>query len=180
LGVGLTIVQRIAEMHGGKAEAASAGLGRGSEFVVRLPIAAPPAGAPMPAPATPAGEPNAGLRVLVVDDNKDAANSLAMLLRQGGYEVQVSYSGASALAMATEFLPDAVLLDLGMPELDGYEVARLMRKKRPLKNVRLVALTGYGRDDDRQRSQEAGFDAHLVKPVDPQKLRELLATLTTT
>ncbi|MEX2317393.1 MAG: response regulator [Pirellulales bacterium] len=145
---------------------------------MRLPTAQPPASAPELAPSKSPGEPTGSLRVLVVDDNKDAANSLAMLLRQGGYDVQVAFSGAAALAMATEFLPDAVLLDLGMPELDGYEVARLMRKKRTLKNVRLVALTGYGRDDDRQRSQEAGFDAHLVKPVEIQKLRELLAGLT--
>jgi PAS domain S-box-containing protein len=177
LGVGLTIVQRIAELHGGKAEAHSAGPGRGSEFVVRLPLTAPPAGeTPVSSKSAVAVDPKP-LNVLVVDDNKDAANSLALLLRQAGHDTLTAYSGASALALASENVPDVVLLDLGMPELDGYDVARLIRKKRPLKHVRLIALTGYGRDDDRQRSQEAGFDAHLVKPVEPQKLRDLLATL---
>jgi two-component system, chemotaxis family, CheB/CheR fusion protein len=115
------------------------------------------------------------LRVLVVDDNKDAANSTAKLLGLVGHEVQVAYSGPAALREAVSFRPDAVLLDLGLPEIDGYEVARRLRQEPALAHVRLIALSGYGQDADRQRSQEAGFDAHLVKPAEPQKLAELLA-----
>jgi CheY-like chemotaxis protein len=115
------------------------------------------------------------LRVLVVDDNVDAADSAAMLLRLSGHEVRVAYSGPTALDAAVEYQPNVVLLDIGLPEMDGYEVARRLRQHPQLKNVQLVAMTGYGQEEDRHRSRAAGFNAHLVKPVAPQILREVLA-----
>jgi PAS domain S-box-containing protein len=176
LGVGLAVVQRVAEIHGGKAEAHSAGLGQGSEFVVRLPIATPLTG--QPARSVPSGGPFLQpLRVLVVDDNKDTADSAAMLLRGAGHDVRVTYSGPAALEAAQAHKPDAVLLDLGLPEIDGYEVARRLRRNPHLKKVLLVALSGYGQEADRQRSHEAGFDVHLVKPVEMDKVQETLAAL---
>jgi PAS domain S-box-containing protein len=175
LGVGLTVVQRIVEMHGGTVEASSAGLGHGSEFTVRLPVAAPPTGQP-PAGSAKTAEPAArGFCVLVVDDNADTADSAALLLRQSGHDVRVAYSGKAALESALAFQPDVVLLDLGLPEIDGYEVARRLRQNPVHKNVQLIAVSGYGQEADRKRSQEAGFDEHLLKPVDPAKLQELLA-----
>jgi CheY-like chemotaxis protein len=176
LGVGLTIVKRIIDMHGGSVKVFSEGLGHGSEFVVRLPLAKKPAEPSAPKERSERAETQ--LRTLVVDDNQDAANSLALLLRQSGDQVRVAYSGAMALELAPEFKPHAILLDIGMPELDGYEVARRIRKDKQFANVRLIALTGYGRDADRKQTQEAGFDAHLIKPVEPQQLRELLTRLT--
>lgn len=113
----------------------------------------------------------------MVDDNVDAAESVALMLRFSGYDVRVAYSGQSALSAVDEYQPNVVLLDIGLPEMDGYDIARRLRQRPQLKDVWLIALTGYGLDSDRQRSQEAGFDHHLVKPVDPQKLEDLLAML---
>lgn len=176
LGVGLTVVQRLVEMHRGRVEAYSA-LGQGSEFVVRLPVQELPKHPSQPTPTTTTKQP-ASLRVLVVDDNVDQADSAAMLLRVSGHEVRVDYSGPTALAAAVEFQPDIVLLDIGLPGMDGYEVARRLRQEPSLKDIVLVAMTGYGQESDRQRSKEAGFNHHLVKPVNPQELQEILETLT--
>src|SRR5262249_34039382 len=176
LGVGLTVVQRVVEMHGGRVEAFSAGLGRGSEFIVRLPVVQPPTGKPLSTPAEPTEQVQT-LRVLVVDDNRDAADSAAILLRQSGHDVRVAYTGKAALEAAFAYRPNALLLDIGLPEMSGYEVARHLRQNPELKNMQLIAVSGYGQETDRTRSQEAGFDAHLVKPVDPQKVQEVLATL---
>lgn len=175
LGLGLTLVKTLVEMHGGAVAATSAGPGRGSEFTVRLPVTAAAAGQ-VPPGAPPAG-PGRPLRVLVVDDNKDAADSLQMVLEtQGGHTVRVAYDGAAGIAAAEDLHPDVVLLDIGLPKgLDGYEVARRIRAVPGLDHIPVVALTGYGGREDRLRSGEAGFTAHLVKPVDPRELRDLLA-----
>jgi signal transduction histidine kinase len=175
LGVGLTLVRRLVELHGGTVEAHSDGPGKGSEFVVRLAEAPAPA-APSPdgrrAPA--AGPSPGGRRVLVVDDNGDAAESLALLLRLAGHEARVAHDGPGALKEAEAFPPDAVLLDIGLPGMDGYEVARRLRRLEGARSATLVAVTGYGQDDDLRRSKEAGFDHHLIKPVDPSTLYDLL------
>ena len=178
LGIGLTVVQRLVEMHRGTAEAISEGLGKGSEFIVRLPVvsAYPREQEPSPIETT---APGAKWRVLVVDDNVDGADVTALLLQELGHETQVAYSGAAALAAADEYLPNVLLLDIGLPEMDGYEVARRLRQHPLLKNAWLVAITGYGQESDRQRSKEAGFDHHLVKPVGPEKLEVLLTLLAT-
>jgi two-component system CheB/CheR fusion protein len=174
LGIGLTIARRLVELHGGRIEARSEGRGRGSEFVVHLPVTdAAPAARPLPEPDPPSIRTR---RVLVVDDNVDSAESLASWLELVGHEACVAHDGASALTMAGSFAPEVVLLDLGMPDLDGFEVARRLRAVPDFDRVRLVALTGYGREEDRRRSRAAGFDDHLVKPVNPQALAELLAS----
>jgi CheY-like chemotaxis protein len=174
LGVGLTIVQRIAEIHGGRVEAHSKGLGHGSEFVVRLPITLPPLSQPELSLAKSSEKGGSILRVLVVDDNRDSADTIAMLLGRSGHDVRVAYSATTALDEAVEFQPNAIVLDIGLPEMDGYEVARRLRQNPQLQNVRLIALSGYGQEADRQRSREEGFDSHMVKPVDFEKLEELL------
>jgi two-component system CheB/CheR fusion protein len=176
LGIGLTLVRRLVEMHGGTVHAVSAGPGQGSEFIVRLPLlAGAPAGTGGPARAEPPPPPPAGRRVLVVDDNADAAQSLALLLELGGHDVRVVHDGLAALKTAEPFRPEVVFLDIGLPEMDGYEVARRLRKLPGTEKALLLALTGYGQEGDRRRSREAGFDRHLVKPVDPEVLRALLA-----
>ncbi|HUY32095.1 MAG TPA: ATP-binding protein [Pirellulales bacterium] len=177
LGIGLCLVQRLVEMHGGKVEAYSA-LGRGSELVVRLPVVLN--SAPPPSPRETAKPNGPSLRVLVVDDNVDAAQSLAMLLEASGHDFRTAHDGPAALEAALDYLPDVVLLDIGMPTMDGYEVAEKMRRQPALKNVMLVSMTGYGQESDRRRSREAGFDHHLVKPADFGKLRQILATVKAT
>jgi PAS domain S-box-containing protein len=175
LGLGLTLVKTLVEMHGGSVDVASGGPGRGSEFTVRLPLAA---AADVPGDDAPGPSRRARpLRILVVDDNRDAADSLRMVLEtQDEYEVRVAYDGPSGVAAAREFDPDLALLDIGLPKgMDGYEVARRIRALPGRERTALVALTGYGRSEDRKRSAEAGFTAHLVKPVDPRVLREMLA-----
>ena len=172
LGVGLALARKIAELHGGALEAYSEGRGHGTEFTLRLPLDS----AQVAEPRAPASEPakaSAARRVLVVDDNVDAATMLELLLRSLGHETRVVYDGASALKVAAEFHPDIVLLDIGMPGLDGYEVARRLRtmKDRPR---RIIAVTGWGQPADRQRSHEAGFDRHLVKPVEASELARIL------
>jgi PAS domain S-box-containing protein len=177
MGIGLTLVRRLVEMHGGRVEAHSAGPGRGSEFVVWLPLRGGSDGEPARG-KQPERSPAAGLesrRVLVVDDSPDAADTLAMLLRLEGQEVRVAYDGPSALAAAEAAPPDIAFLDLGMPTMDGYELARRMRARQELRTVRLVAVTGWGQDEDRRRTREAGFDEHLVKPVERESLHQLLA-----
>jgi PAS domain S-box-containing protein len=178
VGIGLTLVKKLVELHGGRIEATSAGLGRGSEFVVRFPTL------PEQHPgekARAAGRGGASelprRRVLVVDDNQDAADSLAMLLRLAGQDVRSAYDGPSALAQAKDFQPALVFLDIGMPGMDGYETARRLRGEPGLRGVVLVAVTGWGQEEDRRRSAEAGFDCHMVKPVEPKALDGLLAGL---
>ncbi len=173
LGIGLTLVRNLVKLHGGRIEAHSAGLGKGSMFEVRLPTA--PAAAPSRPPAP--RPPHRPRRVLVVDDNRDAAGSLAAVLRQEGHEVRVAYDGPSALEEARSFGPAVILLDIGMPGMDGYEVARQLRHLTEHTTTPIVALTGFGSDDDHRRSAEAGFNHHLTKPVDPDALLDLLARL---
>ena len=176
LGIGLALVNRIVEMHGGSVQAQSDGPGLGSEFVVRLPIAElvrVPTVAAVPRVNSAAATPT-GRRILVVDDNEDNAESLAMLLRRLGNEVLTAYEGQAAVEKAQSFAPDVVLMDIGLPLLDGYAAARAIREQPWGKGITLVAVTGWGQDHDRMLSQEAGFDAHLVKPVDHQALQKLL------
>ncbi len=172
LGIGLTLVRSLVEMHGGRVHARSDGAGHGSEFVVRLPLCADP----VPAIVEPRSQqPDAlGRPVLVVDDNRDAAESLAMLLRLLGMEVRVAYSGAEALAILAHYQPEVVLLDIGMPGMDGHEVARRIRDEPRCRGATLIALTGWGQEEDRVRSRTAGFDHHLVKPADVRTLYSLL------
>jgi PAS domain S-box-containing protein len=175
LGIGLTLVKRLVELHGGTVAAHSAGLGQGSEFVVRLPVAPDPGPAWPPArPAATGPAPAPARRVLIVDDNVDGAESLATLLVIHGHTVRTAPDGPSALASAEEFRPDVILLDIGLPGLNGYEVARRLRSRPESRGVRLVALTGWGQAADRERSRDAGFDLHVVKPVDPAELFRIL------
>ncbi len=179
LGIGLTLVKNLVEMHNGAVEARSDGLGRGCELIVRLPLseeALARAHDGDPSPHAQAPSPS-GHRLLVVDDNQDAADSLAMLLRLQGHEVRVAYSGMAALELTKDYSPGLVLLDIGMPGMDGYEAARRLRQQPGLQNVVLAALTGWGQQEDRRRSAEAGFDHHLVKPPEPQALEGVLAGL---
>ena len=177
LGIGLSLVQRLVELHGGSVTAHSV-LGEGSEFLVRLPIATFE-GVPSLAPerARPTGP---CLRVLVVDDNVDAALSLALLLRAWGHDVRTAHDGPATLELVPAFQPNVVLLDIGLPGLNGFEVARLIRQQPELTAVWLVAMTGYGQDSDREHSQAAGFDDHLVKPADFERLKHILATVAET
>lgn len=179
LGIGLTLVKRLVELHHGTIEAHSAGLGRGSEFVVRLPLLAHDEDMSELDDALPSQQAASasGRRLLVVDDNRDAADSLAMLLRLQGHEVSVVNDGPAALKVASERRLEMAFLDIGMPGMDGYELARRLRQQPGWANVRLAAMTGWGQEEDRRRSREAGFDHHLVKPADPLMLQELLATL---
>ena len=178
LGVGLTLVQRLAGLHGGSVEAHSEGAGKGSEFVVRLPLRAEPAivdtaSVARAGHAAPSGAPR---RVLVVDDNQDAAHALRLLLESDGHQVLVASDGPGGLAMAREHRPDVVLLDIGLPKLNGYEIAKQIRADPALKTTMLVAVTGYGQMQDRALASAAGFDHHLVKPVEFKALQELLRT----
>jgi signal transduction histidine kinase/CheY-like chemotaxis protein len=173
LGIGLTLVRSLVEMHGGTVTARSDGIGQGSEFVVRLPLIPTPAEPPAlesPPPVSPAATP---LQVLVVEDNKDAADTLAQLLQLWGHRVRTTPDGLAGLAAARQARPEVVLLDIGLPGMDGYAVARQLRQEFG-HEIRLVAMTGYGQDEDRQRAWEAGFNAHLVKPADPEALLALL------
>ena len=173
LGIGLALARKIAELHGGSLEAVSEGEGKGSEFTLRLPLlAARRAGAE---PHVHAPEKTVTpRRVLVVDDNVDAATTLHLLVRSLGHETCVVYDGAQALKMARDFRPDVVLLDIGMPGIDGYEVARQLRALKTGAPLRIVAVTGWGQEPERQRAREAGFDEHLVKPVDQKQLTQAL------
>ncbi len=172
LGIGLALARRIAEEHGGSLRAASEGEGRGSEFTLRLPLLAAPESAA--AESGPSKAQSAVRRVLVVDDNSDAASTLELLLKSLGHEVRVANEGLEALRVAEEFRPEVVLLDIGMPGLDGYEIARRLRASRLEPQPRIVAITGWGQGADRERSHEAGFDLHLVKPVDMHELERAL------
>jgi len=177
LGIGLALVRQIVELHGGTVEASSPGADQGSEFVLRLPILEPraegkfePRPRPQPQPAEQAAR-----RILIVDDNQDYAESLALLFRRGGNEVMTAYDGLAAVDAAKAFHPDGILLDIGLPLLDGYHAARRIREEPWGKDITLVAVTGWGQEHDRRRSREAGFDAHLVKPVKHSEVAKLLA-----
>jgi PAS domain S-box-containing protein len=174
LGIGLTLVSRLVKLHGGSVEVRSEGLGHGSEFVVRLPtLLEPPAPVPV-APLSDRGGREPSRRILVVDDNTDSARSMAVLQTRRGHLTRTAFDGADALAVAAEFLPEVVLLDIGLPGMDGYEVARHLRKMPALAGVLLIAMTGYASPEDRRVAKEAGFDEHLAKPVDLDTLREWL------
>jgi len=174
LGIGLTLARTLVHLHGGTIEAFSKGSNKGCEFVVRLPLSATIEEAAQPSPSTSLA-PSKMKRVLVVDDNQDAADSLGMLLNFLGAEVHVVHDGKSALESMKAFRPEVVLLDLGMPGMNGLEVARVMREDPELKGITLVALTGWGQREDRRRTHEAGFDYHLVKPADLSALQTILA-----
>ncbi|MBL8798514.1 MAG: PAS domain S-box protein [Planctomycetia bacterium] len=179
LGVGLALVRGLVELHGGTVEARSAGPGQGSEFVVRLPAAEAPAPAtPPPAVASESNDGSTRRRILVVDDNRDAAASLAMFLQLIGHDVQIAHDGPEALEMAGAFAPEVVLLDIGMPRMNGYDAARHIRAQPWGQSMFLVALTGWGQESDKQQAREAGFDLHLTKPVEPEALEKVLAELT--
>jgi CheY-like chemotaxis protein len=178
LGFGLTMVRHWVEKHGGRLEERSIGPGGGGEFVIHLlGIKAAASAHGSESGGGGAVEKTPGIRVLVVDDNVDSAESMALLLSLDGHEVRTAFDGPGALARAAEFGPEAVLLDIGLPGMDGYEVARRMRELPGLENALMIAITGYGQDDDRARSRAAGFDHHLVKPVDPEALSALLDSL---
>ena len=180
LGIGLTLVRSLVEMHNGTVQARSDGLGQGSEFIIRFPllIQAKTVRGQFEAVEAEQVTRSSGHRLLVVDDNHDAANSLALLLRLQGYEVRVAHDGLSAIDAARAFQPELVFLDIGMPGMDGYEVSRRLRQMSGMDGVPVVALTGWGQQEDRRRTAEAGFTHHLVKPPDPDALKEVLARLT--
>jgi signal transduction histidine kinase/CheY-like chemotaxis protein len=177
LGIGLTIVKKLVDAHGGSIEARSEGPGRGSEFLVRLPHAEE---RNVNIPSTPAQEPlcpMAARRIMVVDDNQDAARSLGILLSGLGATVSTTNDGKTALLTMQSFQPSVILLDIGMPEMDGNEVARRIRQQPQSDKITLIALTGWGQEADRRKTREAGFNYHLIKPVDPRALQALLAEL---
>jgi PAS domain S-box-containing protein len=178
LGIGLTLVKRLVQLHGGSIEARSEGPGKGSEFVVRLPVAIE--SSPGAHPVNGEGEQPAPIprhRILVVDDNRDAAEMLAELLELMGNDLRTAHDGVEAVEVAGEFRPDVVLLDIGLPKMNGYEVAEKIREQPWGKAMVLVALTGWGQEEDRRRSREAGFDHHLIKPVEPDALLKLLTSI---
>jgi two-component system, sensor histidine kinase len=177
LGIGLALVKGFVELHGGTVEVHSAGPCKGSEFVIRLPSTAPPTPTMGSGESESAASPLGKLRVLIADDNRDAADSLALLLSLDGYDVRTVYSGDEALSLARIFRPDVALLDIGMPGRDGYATGSAIRQQRGGSEICLIALTGWGQEDYKRRSREAGFATHLTKPVDPDRLRNLLARL---
>jgi PAS domain S-box-containing protein len=177
LGVGLAIVKRLVEMHGGSVEAKSEGYGMGSEFILRLPVVLSVMQEQQEEAGDQPAQPTPGQRILVADDNVDAARSLAMMLKLMGYEVRTAHNGLEAVEAAEAFRPVLILLDIGMPKLNGYDACRRIREQPWSKNAVVVALTGWGQDEDKRRAQEAGFAGHLIKPVEPSALDKLLAEL---
>jgi len=172
LGIGLALAKRLTELHGGSIEARSAGPGLGSEFIVRLPLSkAAVAAEQTPSPASP----RVRSRALIIDDNRDAATTMAMFVEELGGTAFTAFDGTSGLAAVETFQPDIVFMDIGMPGLDGYEVCRRIRQMPAAQQVVLVAVTGWGQAQDKQRAFDVGFDAHLTKPVDPDALAQLLA-----
>jgi CheY-like chemotaxis protein/anti-sigma regulatory factor (Ser/Thr protein kinase) len=173
LGIGLTLVRRLAEMHGGSASVHSDGVGKGSEFIVRFPAIESRSG---PAPAASRAPSAPARKILVIEDNEDARDSLRILLELAGHRVETANDGIAGLAKALAMQPEVALIDVGLPRLDGYEVARRLRASKGIRRPFLVALTGYGLPEDRERAFAAGFDAHVVKPVDNDTLAEVMAT----
>ena len=177
LGIGLTLVKRLVEMHGGTVAAESTGLGTGSTFVLRLPAVLDSSHCPQPQAEGPAHMSPPSLRILVVDDNRDAADSLAMLLRATGNDIRTAYDGLDAVQVASEFRPEVVLLDIGLPKIDGHEVAQRIRKEPWGRQMCLIAVTGWSDETDRARSRASGFNHHLVKPLDTGHLAQLLGSV---
>jgi CheY-like chemotaxis protein len=177
LGIGLTLAKNLVELQGGSMEVHSPGPGQGSEFVVRLPILAEAPQLPPPEPVVSEPRTAPGRRILVVDDNEDSAESLTILLSLAGHETRAAYDGLEAMEAAETFKPNVILLDIGLPKLNGYEVARKIREQPWGETMVLVALTGWGQEEDRRRSREAGFNHHLTKPVDPVALKNLMALI---
>jgi CheY-like chemotaxis protein len=179
LGVGLALVHRIVALHGGRVNVQSAGVNHGTEFMVSLPLLGEATTCAAEGPSLDAQpvEDGGARRILVIDDNVDAAESLAALLRLREHDVRVVHDGRTALKTATAFRPQVVFLDIAMPDMDGYEVARRLRQRPELEDPRLVAVTGFGRDQNRRLAKEAGFDEHVTKPLDPATLPALLARL---
>jgi CheY-like chemotaxis protein/two-component sensor histidine kinase len=174
LGIGLALARGLVELHGGTITAHSDGPGKGSEFVVTLPCLPAEEAASDAVPVVERRADGRSRRLLVVDDNRDAADSLGMLLSLDGYEVSTAYTGQEAIAAADSSRPEVCILDLGLPDLSGYEVARRLRRMPGLESLQLIALTGWGQEEHRQQAMEAGFDHHLTKPVDPEQLSRLL------
>ena len=172
LGIGLSLVRNLLLMHGGSVQAFSRGPGEGSEFVVQLPVVPQPARVEQPVQRHSGRD--SLRRIVVIDDNRDAAESMAMLLRLRGHEVQVAYDGPSGVSMALKTKPDCVVVDIGLPGIDGYEVAKRLRSHEAGRRLLLIALTGYGQAEDRARSEQAGFDHHLVKPAAQNVLEDLI------
>jgi CheY-like chemotaxis protein/two-component sensor histidine kinase len=177
LGIGLTLVKQLVEMHGGSVEARSDGPGSGAEFIVHLPLAVSSASMHSSTADDTRRADAVKCRVLVADDNRDAAESMGTMLRLLGHEVRTVRDGLQAVEEAAAFRPDIILLDIGMPRLNGYEAARRIRRERWGKDMLLVALTGWGQEEDKRRAAEAGFDRHMTKPVDPRHVEQLLAGL---
>jgi len=175
LGIGLSLVKRLVDMHGGGIEARSAGLGKGSEFVVRLPVVVEASKPQAPGIEDQPAATKSSLRILIVDDNRDGTDSLSEMLKMLGNDTRTAYDGHQGVALAGEYRPDVILLDIGLPTLNGYEACRLIRQQSWSQYVLLIAVTGWGQDEDRRRSHEAGFDHHMVKPVDPQALMTMIA-----
>jgi CheY-like chemotaxis protein len=176
LGLGLTLVKRLVEMHGGSVEVTSEGDGRGARFGVWLPVLDDAVAPPPPQPREPLA--SGPWRILVADDNRDSADSLAMLLQLDGHQVRVAYDGEQALESAADGWPQVALLDIGMPHLDGLQVAARLRARPGGRDLVLIAATGWGQEEDRRRSMTSGFDAHLVKPLEPAALLRVMASLT--
>ena len=174
LGIGLTLVKRLVEMHGGTVAAESAGPGQGSTFVIRMPLSMSSPALPGQADESIVTPAASRVQILVVDDNRDSAESLAMLLEIKGHEVRTAHDGPEALKILAAFRPRLIILDIGLPGMNGYEVARRIRESTELRGVTLAALTGWGQDEDRRRSRAAGFDHHLTKPANPDEVEKIL------
>ena len=177
LGIGLALVRNLVELHGGRIEARSAGVGRGSEFIVRLPISKEPAATSQesaPGSQPDSVEDNQPVRVLVIDDDRDVGDSFGLLLKSLGAAFKLAYDGPSGIAAVESFKPDLIFLDIGMPGMNGYETAGLIRKNAHSHPFMLIALTGWGQAEDRRQTQEAGFDLHLTKPPNIEAIEELL------
>jgi len=175
LGVGLTLSKQLIEMHGGKIEVRSGGNGKGCEFLIRLPIVIDAVELQNSVQEDAAGTDERKLRVLVVDDNLGASHMLSTLVKKLGHDVKTAGNGSQAVSLAAEFRPQVILMDLGMPEMDGYQAAQLIRRETWGKEILLIALTGWGQEADRQRTKQTGFDYHIVKPLGLDELKTALA-----
>jgi CheY-like chemotaxis protein len=176
LGIGLSLVRGLVTLHGGSIEARSEGIGQGSEFIARIPL-----GTPLETPDVEASAdvlvPGAGLKILVVDDSRDAADTCAILLELSGHHVQTAYTGQRALELAEAFRPHVLMLDIGIPDLDGYQVARKIRASSWGRSAILIAVTGWGQEEDRHRAFDAGFNHHLTKPIAAETVESLIRSL---